>query len=369
MPTSSPPLRASHTALIIAAILALGLATSALLPGADPADPAVIRIGFAAVGVGGVQAVGYSPIGSAQLKGLVEAEFAKDGIQIEWNFYRGAGPAVNEALANGLLDFAWQGDFPAIIGRSNGLPTRIILAAGKRANSYLAVPAGSAATRLEDLVGKKVGFHKGTNMQLVVDKVLAEHGLSERDFRSINIDALAGLAAINAKELDGLWGNLELIEPERNGAIHFVYSTRDQSPTLTKQAHLLVTEPFERAHPAIVQRLVTVLVREAAWESEDRNRGELFPLWTRMGLPVTTWEGEFSGTPLKLRQSPLLDGFFIARYREGVAAALDFKLIRSAFDVGPWIDGRYVSTALHDLKLDGFWQEFDDKGKPLTAIK
>jgi sulfonate transport system substrate-binding protein len=367
MPTTPPPLRPSHVALIIAAILALGIATSALLPGADAATPTVIRLGFATVGLGGVQAVGYSAVGTAQIKGLLEAEFAKDGIQIQWNFYRGAGPAVNEALANGLLDFAWQGDFPAIIGKANGLPTRIILAAGQRSNSYLAVPAGSTATKLEDLVGKKVGFHKGTNMQLVVEKALAEHGLKEKDFLSINIDALAGLAAISAKELDGLWGNLELIELERSGAIRFVYSTRDQSPTLTKQTHLLVTEAFEQAHPAIVQRLVTLLVREAAWESEDRNRGELFQLWTKMGLPATTWEGEFSGTSLKLRQSPLLDDFFIARYREGVVAALDFKLIRSSFDVGPWFDPRYVRTAVHELKLDGYWQEFDDKGKPLTT--
>jgi sulfonate transport system substrate-binding protein len=70
---------------------------------------------------------------------------------------------------------------------------------------------------------------------------------------------------------------------------------------------------------------------------------------------------------LKLRQSPLLDDFFIARYREGVVAALDFKLIRSSFDVGPWFDPRYVRTAVHELKLDGYWQEFDDKGKPLTT--
>jgi sulfonate transport system substrate-binding protein len=370
MPTTPPPLRPSHAALIITAILALSLVASALLPAADPENPAVIRLGFAAVGIGGAQAVGYSPVGSAQIKGLLEAEFAKDGIRIEWNFYRGAGPAVNEALANGQLDFAWQGDFPAIIGKASGLPTRIILAAGQRANSYLAVPASSPATRLEDLVGRKVGFHKGTNMQLVVDKVLSEHGLKERDFLTINIDALAGLAAVSAKELDGLWGNLELIELERSGAIRFVYSTRDQSPTLTKQTHLLVTEAFEQAHPAIVQRLVTLLVREAAWESEDRNRSELFQLWTRMGLPVTTWEGEFgSSTPIKLRQSPLLDDFFITRYREGIAAALEFKLIRSSFDVRPWINPRYVRTAVHDLKLDGYWQEFDDKGRPLATTR
>ena len=37
-------------------------------------------------------------------------------LKIEWSFFKGAGPAVNEALANNQLDFAIQGDLPEIIG-------------------------------------------------------------------------------------------------------------------------------------------------------------------------------------------------------------------------------------------------------------
>ncbi|MEN0106811.1 MAG: nitrate ABC transporter substrate-binding protein, partial [Pseudomonas sp.] len=54
----------------------------------------------------------------------LEKEFAADGIEVQWNFFKGAGPAVNEALANGQVDFAYLGDLPAIVGKANGQDTR-----------------------------------------------------------------------------------------------------------------------------------------------------------------------------------------------------------------------------------------------------
>lgn len=357
--------------VITALLLVLNLALAATLPSAetDQPPPKAIRIGFATIGIGGVHAVGYAAIGTAQMKGLVDAEFAKDGIGISWNFYRGAGPAVNEALANGQLDFAWQGDFPSIIGKASGLHTHIIMAQGTRGNCYLAVPTDSPAQSLEDLKGQRVALFKGTNLQLVVDKVLRAHDLSERDFQSINLDSLAGVPAISAKEIDGLWGGIELIEPQRKGLIRFVYSTNGQSPVLTRQAHLIVNEDFETRYPSLVQRLVNVLVKEADWESVDAHRAEVFQLWSRMGLPVSTWTKEFENTPLAVRESPLLDDFFVARYREGVASALKFKLIRTSFDVTPWIEPNYVREAIRQEHLEGRWQEFDALGQPLTAAK
>ena len=36
-------------------------------------------------------------------------------VQIKWLFFAGAGPAVNEAIANEQIDFALQGDLPSVI--------------------------------------------------------------------------------------------------------------------------------------------------------------------------------------------------------------------------------------------------------------
>src|SRR4051812_32296235 len=141
--------------------------------------PSVIRIGFPGVGVGNRPIVGGSNITTVHLRGLLEEEFKADGIQIKWNFLRGAGPALNELFANGLVDFGFgQGDLPSIIGRAGGLNTRVLAAAGIRQNTYLAVPADSSIKTIQDLKGKKVAIFKGTNIQLAVARILEGSGLS-----------------------------------------------------------------------------------------------------------------------------------------------------------------------------------------------
>ena len=75
---------------------------------------------------------------------------------------QGRRAAVNEALANNQLDFAIQGDLPEIIGRANGLKTKLLLASGAHAPIYLAVPTGSPIHKVRDLRGKKLSIFRGT---------------------------------------------------------------------------------------------------------------------------------------------------------------------------------------------------------------
>src|SRR6187431_179572 len=100
--------------------------------------PSVIRIGVPGVGTGNRPIIGGSNVAVVHLRGLLEEEFKPDGIQIKWNFLRGAGPAVNELFANGLADFGFGlGDLPSIIGHAGGLNTRVLAAGGIRQNTYL----------------------------------------------------------------------------------------------------------------------------------------------------------------------------------------------------------------------------------------
>ena len=90
----------------------IGLLSSAVLADA----PTEINIGVASVGIGGRPQIGGYWIAVAHAKGMLEEEFKKDGIKVNWFFFKTAGPGVNEAISNNLLDFAWQGDLPQIIG-------------------------------------------------------------------------------------------------------------------------------------------------------------------------------------------------------------------------------------------------------------
>ena len=101
-------LRRSASALFV-------LALSALAAAPVQAAPEVIRIGVATAGGGEPVTWGGSPGGVVRVNNWLEEEFKASGIKVEWLFFKGAGPAVNEALSNKQIDFAYQGDLPSIV--------------------------------------------------------------------------------------------------------------------------------------------------------------------------------------------------------------------------------------------------------------
>jgi sulfonate transport system substrate-binding protein len=344
-----------------AALAALTLCGAALA-----GQPAVIRIGVAQQGAGDPPTFGGAPVATAQLQGELEKEFQADGIKIEWLFFKGAGPAVNEALANQQLDFAYQGDLPAVLARANGIKTRIVLASGVRSDVKLAVPAGSGIHSIKDLKGKRVALFRGTNMQLVADNALAANGLSERDLQVINLDTSSALAALASKGIDASFTDYHVYKLQEQGLAKVIYETHTGGAQFTRQSHLLVRDEFDRAHPNLVQRVVTAVVRSALWSSEESNRDALFKLWTHSGVPYSTWQAEFAGQSVKLRNSPLLDPFFVGRYQAVAQEALALKLIRQPVQTDTWFEPVYLDHALQALKLQNYWMRYDAAGKPLS---
>ncbi|MFP3518902.1 ABC transporter substrate-binding protein, partial [Pseudomonas sp. SIMBA_077] len=132
------------------------------------------------------------------------------GIKIQWNYFKGAGPVINEAFANGQVDLAYLGDLAAIIGKSNGLDTRLLSASARGVKHYLGVVPGSGIKTLEDLKGKRVAVFRGTATQLSFDAALASRGLSEKDLKVVNLDFNAAVAALAAKQIDASWGSTGL---------------------------------------------------------------------------------------------------------------------------------------------------------------
>jgi len=185
--------------IIIAALLAV----LSLSPAAAEEKPSVIRIGVAGVGTGSRPVAGWSYSSVVAAHGSLEAEFAKDGIPVKWTYFSGAGPAVNEAIANRQLDFAFEGDLPALVARAGGLPTRVILAHTRWEPIYIGVPADSSAKSLEDLKGKRIAVFKGTNLQLAFYRVLESKGLKDTDFKLVNMSFNDASAAILSKDIDG----------------------------------------------------------------------------------------------------------------------------------------------------------------------
>jgi sulfonate transport system substrate-binding protein len=356
-------------ALATAGAALLGMWLAAWTPPAHAqaaaARPASIRIGFSAAPVGDPPIASGNAVAIAHWKGWLDEEFKPDGIKVEYFFFRGAGPAVNESLSTGQLDFAAQGDLPAVVARAAGLKTKLLMASGARNNLYVAVPPDSKLASIADLRGKRVALFKGTSGQLPTNRLLARYGLAEKDLKAINLDYAAMQAALTTHDIDAAFGGLELLKLRDAGVAKILYTSRDDSPIFTRQNHVLVTEAFERAHPDLVQRVVNVVLRAARWGSDESHREELMRQWGRGGTPYEAWREDLLGQPLKVHLSPLFDPLMTGLYKDASKQLVQYKLTRREVDVDSWIEHKYLDRALREQRLVGYWPTLDLQGRQL----
>jgi sulfonate transport system substrate-binding protein len=246
----------------LAAGLAILLAATATSARAE--DPLVIHVGYAAIGIDNRPYSEGTSAATARAGEFLEKEFANDpNIKIEWTFFKGAGPAVNEGFANDQLDFAYQGDLPALIGRATGLKTKYLLASGARKPLYLAVAKDSGIKSIEDLKGRKIALQRGTNGHLAAIKILEAHGLTERDVQVVNLDSAGTVAALTSKDIDAAFGDTQLINLAAKGAADVIYTTKGDDPRFGRNAGIIGREAFIDAHPEITQRVVDAFVKAA----------------------------------------------------------------------------------------------------------
>ena len=346
-----------------AAGAALAVALAAASASAQAQKLEVIRFGVAAAPVGNPPVSAGNAGSIAHWKGWLDEEFKKDGVRIEWFFFRGAGPAVNEALTNQQLDFAFQGDLPAILARASGLKTRLLMSSGSRNNLYVAVPPDSALSSIAQLRGKRVALFKGTSGQLPTNRLLEKNGLSEKDLKAYNLDYASMQTALTTRDIDAAFGGIELLKLREQGVAKILYTSRDDSPLFTRQNHVLVTDDFEKAHPEVVQRVVNVLVKSARWGSDESNREDVLRQWSKAGTPYEAWREDLLGQPLKVRLAPEFDPLLVSLYKDASRQLVKYKLARREVDVDGWIERKYLNHALKEQKLENFWPRLDPQGR------
>ncbi|MDB5051034.1 MAG: Sulfonate transport system substrate-binding protein [Fibrobacteres bacterium] len=352
-------------------IATLALATAAL-GGAYAENPKVIRFGYPGTGTGGRPYVGGSFVAYARAAGLLEQEFKNDGIKVDWTFFKLAGPAINEAFANKLLDISLLGDQAAIAGKAGGLNTKIILATGVRGVTYVVVPSDSPIQSLQDLKGKRVALFRGTAIQLAANRILEANGLSEKDIRSVNMDGLAAQAALASKDIDALFTiGSGALQQQDQGIGRIIYSGKQDDRVTGYASGLVVDGDFEKNNPQIVQRIVNVLVKAAQWSTDDKNREALLQSWAKSGTSYSAFKRDLEGQDLQAILSPVIDDYFRATWKKAVFDVKRFKFIRNDVNVDEWIEPKYARNALHSLNLENNWVRYAADGKPLqvTAVQ
>src|SRR3954462_4789695 len=128
--------------------MAAMIAVAALLPvGAHAADALKeIHIDWAT----------YNPVSMVlKQKGLLEKEFAKDGISVVWVQSAGSNKAL-EFLNAGSIDFGSTAGSAALVARINGNPFKSVYVYSRPEWTALVTAKDSRITGVADLKGKRV---------------------------------------------------------------------------------------------------------------------------------------------------------------------------------------------------------------------
>jgi sulfonate transport system substrate-binding protein len=223
------------------------VAFSGLVPGVASAADALkeIHIDWAT----------YNPVSMIlKQKGLLEKEFAKDGISIVWVQSAGSNKAL-EFLNAGSIDFGSTAGSAALIARINGNPIKSVYVFSRPEWTALVTAKDSKIASVVDLKGKRVAVTRGTDPHIFLVRALLGAGLSEKDITPVLLQHADGKTALIRGDVDA-WAGLDPMMAQaeiEDGARLFF-----RKPDANTWGILNVREQFLNDHPEIVRRVLAV---------------------------------------------------------------------------------------------------------------
>src|SRR5471032_2875592 len=227
--------------------LVASIAIAALMPvGASAADALKeIHIDWAT----------YNPVSMIlKQKGLLEKEFAKDGIGIVWVQSAGSNKAL-EFLNAGSIDFGSTAGSAALVARINGNPIKSIYVFSRPEWTALVTTKDSKIASVADLKGKRVAVTRGTDPHIFLVRALLAAGLSEKDITPVLLQHADGKTALIRGDVDA-WAGLDpmMAAAEVEDGAKLFY----RNAAANTWGILNVREEFAKDHPDLVRRVLTV---------------------------------------------------------------------------------------------------------------
>jgi sulfonate transport system substrate-binding protein len=228
---------------ILASALLVGLLPCSTLFAAD--KPSTITIDWAT----------YNPV-SILLKnqGLLEKEFAKDGIAIRWVQSAGSNKAL-EFLNAGSIDFGSTAGSAALVAKINGNPIKSIYVYSRPEWTALVTTKDSTIKSIADLKGKRVAVTRGTDPHIFLVRALLSAGLSEKDITPVLLQHADGKTALIRGDVEA-WAGLDpmMAAAEVEDGAKLFY----RNAAANTWGILNVREEFAKDHPDLVRRVLAV---------------------------------------------------------------------------------------------------------------
>jgi sulfonate transport system substrate-binding protein len=187
--------------------------------------------------------------------GMLEKEFAKDHISIDWVEITEGGKQT-QALAAGSIDIASVvSSTAAITARANGMALKIVSVFSRAPKAFALVALDPAIKTVADLKGKKVAGPKGSLLNQTLFAALLNSGLKLDDVGYVHMPVPKAFAALIGGSIDAaLIAGPTVIRAEAQGA-RIIVTGEGLVKGLIVTA---VAEPFIDGHADVVKQYLQV---------------------------------------------------------------------------------------------------------------
>ena len=204
----------------------------------------------------------YNPV-SLVLKdqGLLEKEFAKDGVAIRWVQSLGSNKAL-EFLNASSIDFGSTAGSASLVARINGNPIKAVYVYSGAEWTALVTRTDSGIKSVADLKGKRVADLRGTDPHVLRGRALPQAGLSERAGKLVLLQHGDGRAALDRGDVDA-WAGLDPIMATaeiEHGDVLFYRDRAANTPGI-----LNVREAFAKEQPDAVRKVLASYEAARLW--------------------------------------------------------------------------------------------------------
>ena len=229
---------------LVACALALALLPSTRLAAAD--NPKEIYVDWAT----------YNPVSMLlKDKGLLEKEFAKDGIKVVWVQTNSSSNAL-QFLNAGSINFGSTAGSAALVARINGNPIKSVYVYSRPEWTALVATKDSAINKVADLKGKKVAMVRGTDPHIFAVRALLAAGLSDKDITPVLVQQHADGGNLLIRGDVDAWAGLDpmMAQAEIEDGARLFYRNKDANTW----GILSTREEFLKDHPDLVRRVLAV---------------------------------------------------------------------------------------------------------------
>ena len=200
----------------------------------------------------------YNPV-SMVLKeqGLLEQEFANDGIGVRWVQTLGSNKAL-EFLNAGSIDFGSTAGSAALLSKINGNPIKSIYVYSRPEWTALVTRKDTAIDTIADLKGKRVAVTRGTDPHIFLVRALLAAGLTEKDISEVLLQHPDGKTALIRGDVDA-WAGLDpmMAQAQVEDGARLFYRNKDANT----YGILNASEEFLNAYPDLTKRVLLVYER------------------------------------------------------------------------------------------------------------